>query len=168
MPRSKKMNTPTRHLLPAVLLTALLGGIFPGPALAGKTPAEAARATLTINVRILPVMKVANLVYPSQLAVSAADIERGYVDVDGESSIQVQSNHSAGLSLSAQAQDALVTAVHVRAAVGRAATQAASASAYVPVTSLQRQTVNVAYRLFLAASAQPGQYRWPAALSFAQ
>jgi hypothetical protein len=130
-------------------------------------PATPASANLTINARILPVLKVTNPVYPEQFAVTQPDVERGYVDVEGQSSVQVVTNQTGGIQLSAEVQDsAVAAAVQLRAATGQAAYQIAAATVHVPLIIREHQVIRVAYRLILAATAQPGQYRWPVALSF--
>lgn len=163
------MKTPRIHTFPAAALAALLAFLVVPQPLFAAPPNASASARLTVNARVLPVLKVANPVYPESFAVTQPDIERGYVDVEGQSSVQVVTNQAGGVHLSGEVHDsAIAAAVQLRAATGQAGYRMAAATVHVPLNVREYQTIRVAYRLLLASTAQPGQYQWPVALSFTQ
>jgi hypothetical protein len=128
-----------------------------------------ARASIDVAISIPRVMQMRLIGHPAALEVTAEDIARGSITVNGPS-IDLVVNDRAGYDLRAELVNAVFTAVRI---AGLPATvQAGSAPAIVRMPSMtgrpRPQPMPVAYELQLAADALPGRYSWPVALSLQQ
>jgi hypothetical protein len=127
----------------------------------------AARAALDFRIKIPAVVKAEARIDPVSLRLTVEDLRRGYVDLDGASSVVLTSNARTGFMLAVAFDANTVDAVELRM-VGRAVRILASGDAVVMQSgALVSKAVVVSYRLYLAARAQAGEHRWPLAISYA-
>lgn len=126
-----------------------------------------AHTALDFRIRIPVVVKAEARVDPASLRLSTDDLKRGYVDLDAASSVVLTSNAHTGFMLAVAFDPGIVGAVELRM-VGRAVKVVESGMAVQMHSGpLVSQSVQVSYRLFLAAGAQAGEHRWPLAVSYA-
>jgi hypothetical protein len=143
-----------RRLTTVALAGAALSTIAPLPAAAGD------RATVQVAATVLARASIDSQRLPREVAVSAADIERGYVDLQEPVEIGVQSNHPGGVVVSFVANSARLAQVQV---------QGAGPSVFVGQRDrgLQRRTLSVKLRLKLAPDAVPGNIAFPVSVFIA-
>ncbi len=153
----------------AVLLAVAAAAGMPGPAVAGPqsgagAPAAAPRVSVMVKVTIPPVLRVRAVGQPDNLAVTAADVERGFVDV-GNARLQVFSNQRGSVRLVAAVASPFAQAVEItglpHALVARPLGEAPVARGDGP----SERGFQVHYRIRLARDTAPGLYPWPVFLS---
>ena len=129
----------------------------------------AAHASIDVAISIPRVMQMRLIGHPAALEVTAEDIARGSITVNGPS-IDLVVNDRSGYDLRAELVNAVFTAVRIAGLP--APMQASGAPAIVRMPSMtgrpRSQPMPVAYELQLAADALPGRYIWPVALSLQQ
>ena len=145
-----------------VLLLAAVPEVRAGSALATAQ----ASAFLDFAVVIPAMVRVEARVDPSRFVVTARDIDRGYVEMDEASVLTLSSNARSGFALSVAFDAALVRAVDVR--LPGTTLQAAESGMVMSVHAgrMAARTIHVGYRIYLAAGARAGDYRWPVALTY--
>jgi len=125
-----------------------------------------AHAMLDVVITIPAIVRAEARADPASLRVTAEDVERGYVDVDGTSSVVLTSNARLGFLLAIAFDRALLNGVELRLA-GRTVRATESGNALLVQSGpLLGQRIAVGYRLYLARGAQAGEYRWPLALTY--
>jgi len=125
-----------------------------------------AHAMLDVVITIPAIVRAEARADPASLRVTAEDVKRGYVDVDGASSVVLTSNARLGFLLAVAFDRALVDGVELRMA-GRTVRATQSGVAIVVQSGpLVRKRIPVAYRFYLADGARAGEYRWPLAVSY--
>ena len=136
-----------RMLTNAALASAALSTLSPAPATAGDT------AHVHVVATVVTRASIESHQLPRDVAISAQDVERGYVDLDPVE-IGVQSNNPAGVTLGFLAGSAQLSAV---------ALEGGGATLFLaqPARGLQRQRVSVRLRLKLAPGAAPGSIAYP-------
>lgn len=126
----------------------------------------AARASIDVSINVPRVMQMRLLGHPAALDITAEDVARGSITVNG-ATIDLLVNDRSGYNLRAELLNAVFTAVRVSGLP--AAVQAVGGAAVVRMPTMvgrpRPQPMAVAYELQLAADAQPGRYAWPVALS---
>jgi hypothetical protein len=146
-------------------LLAVLAAV---PAANAGSALGSVRASAGLDFRIVvPAMvRVQARAEPPSIALTAADIARGYVEIDEASAVTLTSNSSSGFALTVSFDTALVRAVEVR--LGGATLRATQAGVSFPVYAgrLAASTMRIGYRILLAPGARPGSYRWPMALTY--
>jgi hypothetical protein len=139
---------------------------FAGSGAVSGAGALAARASIDIGISIPKVMQMRLIGHPAALDVTADDIARGSITVNGPS-IDLLVNDRAGYNLRAELVNAVFTAVRIAGLP--APVQASGAPALVHMPSMTGRPralpMPVAYELQLASDALPGRYTWPVALS---
>jgi hypothetical protein len=139
---------------------------FAGSDVVSGAGALAARASIDIAISIPRVMQMRLIAHPAALDVTAEDIARGSITVNG-SSIDLLVNDRGGYNLRAELVNAVFTAVRIAGLP--APVQASGAPAVVHMPSMTGRPrplpMPVAYELQLASDALPGHYNWPVALS---
>ena len=136
-----------RRLTQVAIASAALSSLAPAPAAAGDT------AHVSIVATVLARAAIESQRLPRDVAITAQDIERGYVDLDPVE-IGVQSNHPSGVRLGFAANSAQLASVDVDGG-GSMLVLAQHAR------GLQRQKVSVRLRLRLAPGAVPGTIAFP-------
>ncbi|HEX4332228.1 MAG TPA: hypothetical protein VH040_08820 [Usitatibacter sp.] len=127
---------------------------------------QRANASLDFSIVIPAMVRVQGRAAPRALAVTSADIARGYVDIEDMSSVTVTSNANSGFALGIDFDTDLVRAVDVRIDGATLKATQRGMSLPVHVGRLAAATMQVGYRIFLASGARGGSYRWPIALFF--
>ena len=160
--------TLARSSLPVLAAFAAAMAFMAVPALAASEsgPREA-RGRIDFAIVIPVALRVVPVSEPRSLAIRAADVARGYVDVDAATALRVTSNNAAGFVAVIACDPALVTRVEARIAGQRIEAGAPGSSAHVEGGKMIDAPLGVDYRLFLAPGAAPGTYRWPVALRLA-
>ena len=138
----------------AALLAASMLLAMPQPA-----AAEGRSAVVRVAATILSYVKVANLVNPAWLDVSAEDVSRGYVDVDGGTSLTVVSNSGSGYLVTAMGAPGTVARVELRIAG-----QAGGERLRIAAAPFARSLLRVGYRLYLEPGVAAGRHSWPVAI----
>lgn len=143
----------------AVAGLALAGGLN-GPASAGE------RASIQVAATVQSRAFIEAQRLPHQVAITAQDVARGYVDVDEALEVGIRSNHAAGVVLALGVNSLSVQSIDVRAAQGG---EARAEGIFVPQSGrgLQARTVSLKLRLKLAPSAAPGTIVFPVTVSLA-
>lgn len=152
----------------AVVFAALVAAGIPGQALAGPAggagPASS-RVSLPVRVTVRSVLRVRAVGQPDHLAVSAADVERGFVEV-GNARLQVFSNHPSPVRLVASIASSVAQAVEIaglpQAIVARPLGEASLARGG---GGPSERGYEVRFRIRLARGTVPGLYPWPVFLS---
>jgi len=147
------------------LLTSILVGIL---ALASMPDAEAAGKSastqLKVSATVLPFTKMSVHNQSTMLVVTKSDISRGYVDVPGGSSIEMQSNSKDGHYLSFESSAEIFRQVRIDG-LGKPALLGAGSS-IVPFAMEGRSVrVQLNYRFILSENIEPGAYPWPLTVS---
>jgi len=154
----------------AALAVAVVAAGLSGPAVAGP-PAGAgartapARASVMVGAKILSVLRVRAVGQPERLAVSATDVERGFVDVVN-ARLQVFSNQRGAVRLVASIAWPYARTVEItglpQAIVARPLGEAPLARGGEGPPD---RGYEVRYRIHLARGTAPGLYPWPVFLS---
>ncbi len=159
-------------LLQRSLLLALLAlGIGVGAALAPINVAAAplGGSAMQVSVTIQKHAKIKVTGNPVSMQVTQADIARGYVDLAERSSVDIRSNSRDSIVLEFQGRDAspIIRDVQVREGGRTTSLNSAGARMLLPGAALPGvvRTVDLSYRVFLAADVQPGSYAWPITLT---
>lgn len=129
--------------------------------------ATADQAKITVSATVLKHASLKVLAQPAAVVVTAADIERGYVDVATPAQVAIKSNSSHGYMLDFANDGGFIRQILVRGldhdvqlnAAGGAVLQRPGSS------GVTRATLGLAFRFVLAESTQPGTYPWPVRLS---
>lgn len=159
-------------LLQRSLMLALLAlGVGVGTALAPINVAAApvGGSTMQVSVTIQKHAKINVTSNPVSMQVTQADIARGYVDLAERSSIDIQSNSKDSIVLEFQGRDASSIIREVQVREGGRMTSLSSSGARMLLAGAAQpgvvRTVELSYRVFLAADVQPGTYAWPITLT---
>ncbi len=155
----------------SLTLGLLALGVGVGAALAPMSVAAApvGGSTMQISVTIQKHAKIKVTSNPVSMQVTQADIARGYVDLTDRSSIDIRSNSNDSIVLEFQGRDAspVIRDVQVREGGRTTSLNNAGARMLLPGAALPGvvRTVDLSYRVFLAADVQPGSYAWPFTLT---
>lgn len=158
-----------KHLTKAVLHTtrsALVGVAFLGLAAVSLT-AGAMENKLTVSATVLKHASLQVVSQPGSVAVTAADIARGYVDVPATAQIMVKSNTQDGYLLTFASQGDFVRHALVRG-LGSDVQLGPDGGGVAQKSSgrgMTRTALDLGFRFVLSASAQQGVYAWPIRLS---
>jgi len=152
----------------ALLLLATAAAAFMAEAHAeSATRSQGAQAHIDFRILIPVVVRARALTAPRYLPIGEADVARGYVDVDGATSLVLTSNSPVGYAVSVAFDKRLVSRVEVRIQGNTLEASSQESWLHVDAPRMLDAPVRVAYRLYLAAGAHAGTYRWPVALGFA-
>ena len=133
------------------------------PALLAAAAAHAASAPLDFTVVIPRVMALEMRGHPALVRVTAEDVARGEVVVQG-AQLDITANGRAGFVLRAELNDAAFGGVAIDGLPAALACDCTAAHASMRAPG-HRLSARVRYRLRLADHATPGEYRWPVTLS---
>jgi hypothetical protein len=146
-----------RKLLTAVLMAVLAFASAPA---AEAVPARSGKTHLKVSATVLPYADLKVLNRSQTLMITETDIDRGYIDVPGGSSIEVRSNSRDGYYLSFECFETAVKQVRVDG-LGKPAVFGAG-SGIVPMSmDARRVEIELSYRFILSESVRPGVYPWP-------
>lgn len=140
----------------ALLMAALAGQAWANP-----------QATLQVSARVMPYTRVASQSSPATLVVTAADVERGYVDAESPLAFSIVSNSGHGATLvfaplSPHVEQASVAGLPRPVQVGRS-----QQSIYLPMpgSGMSRLALSLRFRFYLAAGTPAGVHPWPVRVS---
>jgi hypothetical protein len=120
---------------------------------------------IAVSAFVAPHAQLTVLSQPAMLSVTAADIERGYIDVPAASRIEVRSNSRDGFMLAFDPLANMFSEVQI-SGLGAAVELGTEGGTVVQRTnSRQPVLLQLGYRFVLAGRLRPGSYAWPIALS---
>ncbi len=152
-----------RGLVTAALVAALAmaGAGAPAPVHAAQTSTQ----SLNFVIRIPPVVRVKMLHQPVTLEVTEQDAQRGYVDLDAASTMQVLSNTLWNVSF--HTQGGLIRSARVRGLSGEI-TVGPDGGSQAGLLATRREAIfELSYRFDLAPGTRAGTYPWPIAVTIA-
>ncbi|MEP7156254.1 MAG: hypothetical protein ABI905_10815 [Betaproteobacteria bacterium] len=159
----------SRSLMSFLHAAAAALGMLPVAALAGSsTGTTSASASLNFRIEIPAVMRVTPVAQQQHIVIRQRDIDRGYVDVEGATSVKLTNNTRNAYVLSASYNPQLLAAVEVRIDRHRLNASAGVGSMRVATGFIVDKLVDISYRFQLAPGVRAGEYRWPVALAFSQ
>jgi hypothetical protein len=120
--------------------------------------AETQQAHFLVSAEVLPRASIQAVGAPSQVQVTAADLSRGYVDVDA--SYRVQTNDPRGYWLRFATRSGLADSVEVRG-LAAPVTVGDLGAEVLQKASGRVQAHALQFHLHLAPTAQPGMYELP-------
>jgi hypothetical protein len=141
-----------------VLAGGLVLGVLFSPL---QVIAQSQQLNLTVSATVLKRASLQVLAQPSAVTVSAADIERGYVDVPTSARLAVRSNSPDGFMFEFVSQGEFVRGLRVKG-LG-AELQMGPGGGFVRHISgpFRNQVLDLTFRIDLSSAARPGVYPWP-------
>jgi hypothetical protein len=138
------------------------------PLAQAESTSGTARASASIDLRLVipPAVKATVLARPDRLYVGPEDVARGYVDLNGVTSIRLTSNNPSGYALSVVFNTQLLSHVLVRIQQQTLVVRASGSSLQVAAPKMVASPMAIGYRLFLAPAVREGAYEWPVKLVF--
>ncbi len=148
-----------RKLRTAALCSALLAGA----AYSAKSHADAASASLGVGCVVPPRVEASVDYQAEQLAVTPADVERGYVDAPSASRLTVKTNSRAGYIVDFYTRLPMFRSARVQSAaaggdIGR------DGGTMIDRRRGPAVQAQITYRFMLDKNVAPGVYPWPLAL----
>ena len=125
-----------------------------------------AAAHLNFRIVIPAIVRVKALSQPVNIKIEQTHIDRGYIDLDAASSLQLTSNSRRGYMLSANFNAELLEKIEVKLPHKTLHANERSSNMHVESPILIDEVVGVSYRLYLKPHVQAGEYQWPVALTF--
>lgn len=130
--------------------------------------AAAANATISTQMRVTatvsPYVRLDVVRQQPTLTISAADIERGYVDVPAGTSLRTRTNHRNGFVLNFILRSRLCARVSVRGIGSGTEIGSEGGSVRVDYTGPE-SAAQVSYRFYLAEGVRSGDHPWPLQVS---
>ncbi len=156
----KHIKTSFRAAQSAMLIVAL-GALMATPALAD----DAQKLSVMATVAKRATLKV--LAQPTAVVVSAADVQRGYVDVPVPAHVAVQSNSVSGYLLEFASHGNFMKQTVVKGLANDVQVGPSGGAVMQPSDGAGVTKVNLAlgFRFMLAESTQHGTYPWPMQMS---
>ena len=150
-----------------MFILAIMQGAFMAQARAeSMTGAPGAQAHIDFRIVIPAIVRARALTTPRYLPVGADDVARGYVDVDDATSLVLTSNSPSGYAVAVAFDERLVSRVEVRIQGNTLEASSRESWLHVDAPKMLEAPLRVGYRLYLAAGARAGTYRWPVTLAF--
>lgn len=150
-----------RVLLGAALSALLLLSLAPGKARA-VTAAESSQ--MRISATVDPYVRLEVLQQQPSLTITAADIQRGYVDVAAGTRLRTRTNDHNGVLVNFDSRSNLFERVSV-AGIGGTAEIGSGGGSIRAAYEGPESTAEVSYRFYLAQGAQSGNHPWPLEIS---
>ncbi len=128
---------------------------------AGLAYAGPAVCKVRISARVIAHSHMKVLYQVSQVRITQADIQRGFIDINSGSRLEVKSNDPHGYIFTFRGADMTpFSAAHVKGNGTNVYIDGGKASARRPYVR-GAEMVEFSYRLILSDDAQPGTYAWP-------
>jgi hypothetical protein len=129
---------------------------------AAQVPDAAAGSFSTViqvNAVVLARSQLKPLRQPAMLVVTEADVQRGYVEVSGDSLYEIWNNNPAGCVLTLESsgfpfREGVVTVMGREFIIN-------PTGGMIVISVRGRQQIALDYRFVLTSEAQPGTYAWP-------
>jgi hypothetical protein len=146
---------------------SVLGAVLVGFLAAPLSAAAGSQAKLTVTATILKHASLKVIEQPAAVVVTAADIERGYVDVPAPAQISIQNNSAAGYVLDFASHGDFMRQILVRGLGTELQLSPAGGAIAQPTTGggVTKTTLSLGFRFILSESARRGTYAWPLRLS---
>lgn len=134
----------------------------------GGLPEDAAAATtrLQVSARVLSHISFRSMKTPDQLAISAADIARGYVDLEAPVEMEVQTNTTGGIMLGVSLNSPAFTGAVVNGPSGTTHITPGAPGMFIAGNGqgMRTEMVSLRMRIELARDATPGVILMPVSL----
>jgi len=157
-----------RGLLAAVMAAGLGFAIALAPVQA-EAAGGGSGAKLHISVNVQKSARVSVISQPERLQITHEDIARGYVDQPQHSLLAIRSNSTDGFALEFHGVDASGAIREVEVSGGGREMRMGAGGGVMMLAGVNQpgvtQSVDLAYRVHLTSSAQPGTYAWPIRLT---
>jgi hypothetical protein len=157
-----RAHGPLKYFVRAALITA----VALASTHAFRVPNAAAGSFSTVirvNAVVLARTQLTPLRQPTTLVVTAADVQRGYIEVRGASLFEIWNNDPAGCFLTFQSSDFPFREAAVSVMGREIIIYPTGGMILMPVTGRQQIALN--YRFVLTTETQPGTYAWPLLVS---
>jgi len=155
-PKEKKCRIWFAALVAALFLAISLG--------TQETYAVTSTAKLTVSARVLPYLQFNLLSQMSEITITEADIQRGYLDVRSASRLELKTNSTAGYLLAFEGSLWPFKEVQIQGLANPV--QLHSGQAFVHQPSVKgKVTMDLSYRFILSEDTKPGSYSWPISIS---
>jgi hypothetical protein len=141
----------------ALAWTAFAGGLVGGIASLGAADSS---APLRVSATVNPIARLEQAP-PAPLLISAADLQRGYVDAPRPLRLRVYSNSRAGFALDVAAQSPWFTAVAIDGLDTGVTLGAEGGTIVQRWPGAAERSLSLRVRFSLAAGLEPGLYAWP-------
>jgi len=164
-----ELKTSSKSSLAQRILGVVAAALIVMPAVAeAESGSATSRAPGNVDFRIVipATVRVERLVQPKGFSITDADLSRGYVDVEGGTSLLLSSNSYSGFAMSLGFDPALMTRVVARFEGRTIEWDTPGEPVRVDAPKMIRRPVTVAFRIFLAPGLRAGTYDWPVALRF--
>jgi hypothetical protein len=145
----------------AALVAALFLALFLG---AQETNAAIRTAKLTVTAYVIPYVQLKLLSQVSEIAITKADIQRGYLDVPSGSRLELKTNSHLGYLLTFDSSLWLFKEVQVQGLINPVVLISGHAVVHQP-SAKGTWTMDLSYRFILSEETKPGSYPWPLSLS---
>ena len=153
----KASQTPPERSGPAGRIAPALLCLCASAALnAGET-----RATLAVAVTVAPVSRLEIVSEAATVQVTAQDLQRGYLDLNQPTLLNVYSNAREGYALEVLPMSPLIRAIAVHGLGSEADLGAEGGRIVERWERPQTTSLSLTFRLALAPGAVPGIYPWP-------
>lgn len=149
-----------RWLLLAAAVVAAAAAVH-----AGRAEPGGARADITISVRVPAIAVIRAAQHPPHLAVTEADVARGWVDVAGVSRLTIATTSQAGYLLEFLPRTTLFRSAEIRSGGTPVAFGADGGAVVARGRPAGVFETEIAYRFELAAGVRPGVHPWPLAVA---
>lgn len=153
----EKVHSPVFRLAASFWLLVALG-FAPGADGADRS------ASMTVSARNAAYIRASVHDQPLHIAITAEDIERGFVEVPDAGTLALQTNNPAGTMLLVRLSDGPISSAEVEVTGYRRTIGPGGGWIDIPFNGTSKQKLEVSSRLFLKQDAQPGIVPWP--LSF--
>jgi hypothetical protein len=147
------------HTLNAARVALVIAGGFVA------ANARDARTSFAVSATVLPVARLELQSMPTQLQISADDLNRGFVDSPEPMSFVVRSNSPLGFALDLVTLMPLASSVVVSGLESAQSVGADGGSIVQRWQSPRVMSLALKFRLMLAPGLTPGQYPWPMQVS---
>lgn len=148
----------------AMSVTLAIGAVAYVP----SAQAAGSSAQVGVGATVLRHVSLRVLQLPDSIQITAADIQRGYVDVSVTSRLEIRSNSPAGFMLSIESQAEFARGTEIRGLGGTTAFGRFGGVLMVKgaaVGGMHTTPVELSFRVLLSDGARPGQHAWPLQIS---
>lgn len=154
-----------RKLITAALVAILsMAAVTSIPVTGAGEAAASGSAKVEVTVTVLPRATLKVIHQTQEFIITNTDIQRGYVDVQLASRLEIRNNSPAGYLLIFEGNVLPIKEIHVKG-VGNEVI-ISSGSGWIPQPNVRGAvTLELSYRFILSENAQPGTYAWPLNMS---
>jgi hypothetical protein len=129
---------------------------------AGK---DADNGVVTVSAKVAGRLTQTPVQQVRVLTINRADVEKGYVDVPAGTVLHVKSNEREGYFLHFHVDGLLIKEALLNINGQNVSVPMGNGLIHRPFTGSHGETLNMAYRLYLHPTTEPGTYPWPVAVA---